>query len=81
MEEHLEKAIEYVRANINEKVEDYEWDRAYDIMEKYRCPISQASSTIESAIEDLMKDYASDHDLEEDFWYDFMDIDEIFEKL
>ena len=80
-EEHLKKAIEYVKEHIHKRVKDYEFERAYDIMDECRCPLDHASDTIVDAIRDLMDDYTLDEDLPEDWWYEYTDIEDIFWEL
>lgn len=80
-EEHLKNAIEYVKEHIHGRVKDYEFERAYDIMDECRCPLDHASDTIVDAIRDLMDDYTLDEDLPEDWWYEHTDIEDIFWEL
>jgi hypothetical protein len=76
---HFEKAIEYVRENKtwSNACEQHAWE----LIERFRCPISQASDEIDGAIADLMNDYGEMHDLPEDWWWDFGNTDDIFFKL
>lgn len=57
-------------------------ERAWEIMEEFRCPISQADENIEWGIRELLEAYGSDNDLAEDWWYKYWsDEDEVFDDF
>lgn len=77
------KLIEYIR----EHVDNDEVARAWEEIDKWRCPLSHADSRLYSKINDLIDDFCFDNDLdkydydpEEYAWEDF-DPDYIFEEL
>lgn len=74
------EALQYIRDNNNWT--EAQIERAFEIMEKFRCPIGQADENIELDIQQMMEDYASDNDLEEDWWYSvFDDADDVWSQL
>lgn len=79
MKKHLKKAIQYVKENHewSEACEQYAWE----IIDKCRCPISQASDEITYEIQRLMDEYGEDHDLPEGWWQEYADEDEIFMEI
>lgn len=74
------EALQYIRDN--NSWTEAQIERAFEIMEQFRCPISQADENIELDIQQMMEDYASDNDLEEDWWYSvFDDADDVWSQL
>ena len=74
------EALQYIRDNNNWT--EAQIERAFEIMEQFRCPISQADENIEWDIQQMMEDYAFDNDLEEDWWYSvFDDADDVWRQL
>ena len=74
------EALQYIRDN--NSWTEAQIERAFEIMEQFRCPISQADENIELDIQQMMEDYASDNDLEEDWWYSvFYDADDVWCQL
>ena len=76
---HFDKAIQYVRDN--KTWSPAEEEVAWEFIDRYRCPIGQASPRIADIIHDLMEEYGQDNDLPEGWWYDYADEDEIFTQL
>ena len=74
------EALQYIRDNNNWT--EAQIERAFEIMEQFRCPISQADENIEWDIQQMMEDYAFDNDLEKDWWYSvFDDADDVWSQL
>lgn len=74
------EALQYIRDNNNWT--EAQIERAFEIMEQFRCPISQADENIEWDIQQMMEDYASDNDLEDDWWCSvFDDADDVWGQL
>ena len=74
------EALQYIRDN--NSWTEAQIERAFEIMEQFRCPISQADENIELDIQQMMEDYAFDNDLEEDWWYSvFDDADDVWSQL
>lgn len=74
------EALQYIRDN--NSWTEAQIERAFEIMEQFRCPIGQADENIEWDIQQMMEDYASDNDLEEDWWYSvFDDADDVWSQL
>lgn len=75
--------IEYVR----ERVDGNELARAWEEIDKWRCPLSYADNRLYNEIDELVDYYCFEHDIdrydydpEEYTWEDF-DPDYIFEEL
>lgn len=70
--------IEYVRLH----VEQDEIARAWDEIDKYRCPLSHADSRLHGKIESIIDDFCFDYDIDKhgDDWQDY-DADNVFEQL
>lgn len=77
METHIEKAIEYIRANIDE------WDFRSMIMDcaMQRAPFSHLYPREADEIADALEEYGQDNDLPEGWWCEEYDIDEIIERI
>ena len=73
----FEKALQYVRENVNE----IEVSLAIDKMDKWRCPLAQANCSLADRIYDLMEEYGEDNDLPEGWWLDDGDLDDIIFEL
>lgn len=77
MENHINKAIKFVRENIdNSSIID-----AWGKIDKFRCPLDMANPQLYDDIYDLMEEYGMDNDLPEMWWASYYDIEEIFERL
>lgn len=76
MEEHLKKAIQYVREN--KTWTEAQETRALEVIDHYRCNIQQADSGISDEIRTLMDEYGEENNLPEDWWREFGDEDNIF---
>lgn len=75
---HKDAALQYVKENNGWS--EAQLERAYEIMEEWRCPISQADEGIEWNIREMLDDYGNDNDLEEGWWYEYWDDpDEFFD--
>lgn len=70
--------IEYVRA----RVDDDEVERAWEEIEKQRCPLSHVDSRLYDKIENSICDYCYDNDINMygSDWEDY-DVDYVFEQL
>lgn len=79
MDKEFEKAIQYVREN--KSWSEAQDARALEIINQFRCGISQADDCISDEIHDLMEEYSQDNDLPEGWWYEFGDEDDIFFAL
>ena len=68
--------------NENWDIPYYEVEKALDIMDKCRCPLSMANDTIVDRIRDLADDFETDNNLS-DNWFDenFADEEEVFWEL
>lgn len=55
------------------KGEDYEIDKALDVIDNYRCPITQASDEITNLIEEAISDYCWDNNYNLDDFYENME--------
>lgn len=76
---HLENAIRYVR-------EHRSWTHAEETValeriDRMRCNLINASSSIADKISDLMEEYGQYHDLPEGWWYEDVTEDDIFFEL
>lgn len=76
---HFEKAINYVREH--KTWSDAAEQKAYEVIERYRCNIQQADSNISDEIHDLMEEYSEENDLPEGWWMYEGDEDDIFNEL
>ena len=75
-----ERFIQY--CNENWDLPSYELDKALDIMDRYRCPLSQANDSVVDYIRDLADDFERDNDLSDDWFFDEgIDEEELLFKL
>lgn len=79
MSKHLDKALEYVRAN--KTWSDEEEKEALAHIDLYRCPINRASAEIADEITDLLNEYGDENGLPTDWWTNETDVDDVFFKL
>lgn len=77
METHIEKAIEHIRANIDE------WDFRSRMMDcaMQRAPFSYLYPRKADEIADALEEYGQDNDLPEGWWCEYCDIDEFIERI
>lgn len=75
--EHLEKALEYIRNNVDM---DYINFCICEAMEM-RCAFSLAYPLLADDISDLLEEYGEDNDLPECWWCEYGDLDDIVEQL
>jgi hypothetical protein len=74
---HIEKAIKYIRENVDmEQV-------GYMIVQSklQRMPVSFMYASFADDISDLLEEYGQDNDLPEGWWCEECDIDEIIERI
>lgn len=79
MNKDIEKAIQYVRDN--KTWSDAEERVALDNIDHMRCDLAQASNKIYCAIHDLMEEWSADNDMPEDWWWEYVNEDDIFFML
>lgn len=77
MKTHFEKALDYVRENIDVQYTHYCIVKAMEM----RCTVSQADALMADEVADLLEEYGQDNDLPEGWWCEYGDIDEIVEQL
>jgi hypothetical protein len=74
---HIEKAIKYIRENVDmEQV-------GYMIVQSklQRMPVSFMYASFADDISDLLEEYGQDNDLPEGWWCEECDIEEIIERI
>ena len=77
---HKAAMLQYVRDN-NNWTEAQE-ERAWEIIDNFRCPIEQADESISWDIQQLLEDYCSDNDLPTDAWEKYFDdLDDVWCQL
>ena len=77
MKTHLEKALDYVRENIDEwELRSMRMDCAIQ-----RAPFSHLYPQDADDIADTLEEYGEDNGLPEGWWCEYGDIDEIIEQL
>ena len=79
MNKDIEKAIQYVRDN--KTWSDAEERVALDNIDHMRCDLAQASNKIYCDIHDLMEEWSADNDMPENWWWEYVNEDDIFFKL
>ena len=67
--------IEYIKSNIADF--DDKISKAWELMDKYRCPLRMVDNGLYDEITNLIQDYADDNDLSEE-WIDNIDVEELF---
>lgn len=72
-----EKAMNYVRKNIDEDYLDYLSNKANAM----RCPISLIDTIFADTVYDLLEEFGEDNELPENYWMEFGDIDDILNQL
>lgn len=77
MKTHFEKALDYVRNNVDMLYINRCIVRAMEM----RCPFSISFPTSTDEITDLLEEYGQDNDLSEGWWCEYGDIDDIIEML
>lgn len=77
MKTHFEKALDYVRENIDE------WELRSMIMNCaiQRAPFSHLYPQDSDDIADALEEYGQDNDLPEGWWCEYGDIDDIVEQI
>ena len=75
----LQDLLSYIRENI----EDKDIERAWNKIDRMRCPLVMADPQLYNDIDHLVEDFIFDNNLDDDWLYDEagMDIEEIFEQL
>ena len=77
MKTHLEKALDYVRENIDEwELRSMRMDCAIQ-----RAPFSHLYPQDADDIADTLEEYGQDNDLPEGWWCEYGDIDDIVEQI
>lgn len=74
---HIEKAIKYVRDNVDIEAVH----RAIVEAMEMRCPIEFHAPALVDDITDLLEEYGQDNDLPEMWYAEYYDVVEIIEKL
>lgn len=77
MKTHLEKALDYVR----NEVDITEVNNAICKAMEVRMPVSLYATALADDIADLLEEYGQDNDLPEGWWLEYGDIDDIIEML
>lgn len=77
MKTHFEKALDYVRNNVDVLYINRCFVRAMEM----RCPFSTSFPTSTDEITDLLEEYGQDNDLPEGWWCEYGDIDDIVEQI
>lgn len=77
METHIEKAVGYVR----NEVDITEVNNAVCKALEMRMPVSVYAPLLTDDISDLLEEYGQDNDLPEGWWCEECDIDEIIERI
>ena len=72
-----EKVLNYVRKNIDKDYLDYLSNKANAM----RCPISLVDPLFADTVYDLLEEFVDDNELPENYWMEFVDIDDIFNEL
>lgn len=72
-----EKALSYVRKNIDEDYLAYLSNKANAM----RCPISLVDPLFADTVYDLFEEFGDDNELPENYWLEFGDIDDIMNEL
>lgn len=72
-----EKALSYVRKNIDEDYLAYLSNKANTM----RCPISLIDPIVADTVYDLLEEFGEDNELPENYWLEFGDIDDILNEL
>lgn len=67
--------IEFIKSNIADF--DDKISKAWELMDKYRCPLRMTDNGLYDEITNLIQDYADDNDLSEE-WIDNIDVEELF---
>lgn len=75
--EHLEKAVKYIRKNVDMEYINFCVCHAMEM----RCPFSLAYPLLADDISDLLEEYGEDNDLPEGWWCEYGDLDDIVEQL
>lgn len=73
-----DELIEYIKSNIADF--DDKISKAWELLDKYRCPLRMADNGLYDEIANLIQDYADDNDLSEE-WIDNIDVEELFIEL
>ena len=75
----LQDLLSYIRENI----EDKDIERAWNKIDRMRCPLAMADPQLYNDIDHLVEDFIFDNNLDDDWLYDEAgtDIEEIFEQL
>lgn len=76
-EEHFEKALKYVKENLDQELVG----DVLETMSEWRVPLSMVDCGIEDDIHDLMEEYGFDNDLAEGWWCEFGDAEDVFERI
>ena len=71
--EHLENLLNYIR----EDVVTSDIERAWDLIDRYRCPLQMADDNLYWHIQDLCEEFTYENDLEEDWFFEIPDVDGI----
>ena len=77
--ELVEQAIQYVREN--KTWSEAEERVALDRINNLRCDINQASDRIACEIADLMAEWSADNNMHENWWWQYVNVDDIFFQL
>lgn len=73
-----DELIEYIKSNIADF--DDKISKAWELLDKCRCPFRMADNGLYDEIANLIQDYADDNDLSEE-WIDNIDVEELFIEL
>jgi hypothetical protein len=77
MKTHIEKALDYVR----NEVDITEVNNAVCKAMEVRMPVSLYATALADDVGDLLEEYGQDNDLPEGWWLEYGDIDDIVEQL
>lgn len=75
--EHLEKALKYIRKNVDMEYINFCVCHAMEM----RCPFIYAYPLLADDISDLLEEYGEDNDLPVGWWCEYGDLDDIVEQL
>lgn len=73
----IEKALNYVRKNIDEDYLAHLCNKANAM----RCPASLIDPIFADTVYDLLEEFGDDNELPENYWLEFGDIDNIINEL